>query len=272
MQAFSSWSPPGGTLGRILGETRERVAVLKGRKTALESAIRSTPPGPSLAATLRGKDVAIIAEVKRRSPSKGTINAGIDAASQGRAYRDGGAAAVSVLTEAANFGGSPADLESVRAAIALPLLKKDFHIDSMQVLEARALGASALLLIARALSPESLRQLAALAVEIGIEPVVEVRDDRELEAALMTPAPVIGVNARNLETLAIDAAVCRSLVPRIPVDRIAVYESGIRTRADVEGAARLGADAVLVGSAVSEASSPADAVRALTGVKRTARG
>lgn len=272
MQASSSWTPPRGTLGRILGETRERVAALQARKSALESAIRSAPPPPSLAAALRGKDVAIIAEVKRRSPSRGAINVAIDAAEQGRAYRDGGARAVSVLTEEANFGGTVQDLDAVRAAIALPLLKKDFHVDPLQVLEARALGAAALLLIARALSPAALEELARLALEVGVEPLIEVRDEPELAAALATAAPVIGVNARNLETLAVDRRVCEALIPLVPRDRIAVFESSVRERSDVEEAAVLGADAVLVGSAVSQSSSPADAVRRLTGVARRPRG
>lgn len=272
MQAFPSWTPPGGTLGRILDETRDRIAALEERRSALESTLRSTPPAPSFAAALRGKDVAIIAEVKRRSPSRGTINAGIAAAAQGRAYRDGGARAISVLTEEANFGGTPGDLEEVRAAISLPILKKDFHVDPLQVLEARALRASALLLIARALAPSALGELARLAMDIGIEPVVEVRDRSELDAALATEAAVIGVNARNLETLVVDRRVCEELIPLIPGDRVAVFESGVSDRLGVEVAAGLGADAVLVGSAVSGATSPEDAVRALTGVARRRRG
>ncbi|HEX2716718.1 MAG TPA: indole-3-glycerol phosphate synthase TrpC [Gemmatimonadaceae bacterium] len=271
MQAFPSWTPPGGTLGRILDETRDRIAALKARTSALESALDSAPPISSFASALRGKDVAIIAEVKRRSPSKGTINAGIAAAAQGRAYQDGGAKAVSVLTEEANFGGTPEDLREVRGAIWLPVLKKDFHVDPVQVLEARVLGASALLLIARALTPAALEELARLAVQAGIEPVIEVRDRRELEVAIATGAPVIGVNARDLETLEVDRGVCEELIPLIPSDRIAVFESSVRDRAGVEGAAALGADAVLVGSAVSQAARPADAVRSLAGVTRRSR-
>ena len=213
-----------------------------------------------------------MAEVKRRSPSRGTINAELDAAAQGRAYREGGARAISVLTEGRNFGGSPEDLQQVGAAVDLPLLKKDFHVDPLQVLEARALGASGILLIARALAPDELRRLSAFAIEVGVEPVIEVRDDRELDAALATAAPIIGVNARNLETLAVDPEVCATLLPKVPRDRVAVYESGIRSHQDVETAAKIGADAVLVGSAVSEAESPATAVRSLIGVPRSARG
>lgn len=214
----------------------------------------------------------MIAEVKRRSPSKGTINAGIDAAAQARAYRDGGARAISVLTEPIHFGGSVADLEAIRGGIGIPLLKKDFHIDTLQVLEARAIGASALLLIARALAPAALSELAGAAREAGVEPLIEVRDEPELDAALAAGARVVGVNSRNLETLEMDPSVAARIVPLIPADCLAIYESGVRGRAEVEIAARLGATAVLVGSALSEATSPVDAVRALTGVPRVARG
>lgn len=271
MQAPSLWNPPSGTLGRILDETLNRVAALKPRRTALESAARHAPMAPSLAAVLRGKDVAIIAEVKRRSPSKGNINPTLEAAEQAKAYQAGGARGVSVLTEGAHFGGSPQDFEEVRDAVSVPLLKKDFHVDPLQILEARALRASALLLIARALNPALLFGLASFAKDLGLEVLVEIRDERELEAALQTSAPLIGVNSRNLETLEMDPAVCVRLIPLVPADRIAIYESGVKDRRDVDAAAALGADAVLVGSIVSAASSPSSAVRALTGAPRSAR-
>lgn len=273
MQAPTLWNPPSGTLGRIVEETRERVAALRSQRFALESAVRNARPGPSfLDALSAGSDVSVIAEVKRRSPSKGAINATIDAAAQARAYRDGGARAISVLTEGAHFGGSAEDLEEIRAVVAIPLLKKDFHIDPLQVLEARALRASALLLIARALAPNALAELAAAAREVGIEPLVEVRDERELASAIDAGARVIGVNSRNLETLAMDSSVCARLIPLIPSDRLAVFESGVASRADVERAAAIGATAVLVGSALSTAPSPSEAVRQLTGVARVSRG
>lgn len=273
MQAPTSWNPPAGTLGRIVDEARARVAELRGRRTALELAARDAAAVPSFFDALAtGADVSIIAEVKRRSPSKGTLNAALDAASQARAYRDGGARAISVLTEPAHFGGSNADFESIRSEIAIPLLKKDFHVDAVQVIEARALGASALLLIARALAPDALSALAAESRDAGVEPLIEVRDERELEAALTAGARVVGVNSRNLETLEMDASVSDRIIPLIPADCLAIFESGVRGRIDVETAARLGATAVLVGSALSQAASPVDAVRALTGVARSARG
>ena len=272
MQASTLWNPPGGTLGRIVGEARQRVAALKAHRHALEAAVRTTPAGPAFVDALRSSDVSVIAEVKRRSPSKGAINPALDAAAQARAYRKGGARAISVLTEGAHFGGSAEDLEEIRAVVDTPLLKKDFHVDPLQVLEGRALRASALLLIARAVTPATLSELAKLALEIGIEPLIEVRDERELEAALAAGARVVGVNSRNLETLQIDPAVCDRIVPLIPAGLVAIFESGVATRADVERAARTGADAVLVGSAVSAAPSPAEAVKGLTGVPRIGRG
>jgi indole-3-glycerol phosphate synthase len=226
---------------------------------------------PSLAAALRGKDVAIVAEVKRKSPSRGDINTTLEAALQARAYKAGGARGISVLTEGAHFGGSPEDFEEVRDAVSVPLLKKDFHIDPLQLLEARVLRASALLLIARALNPALLIELTTFAQDLGLEVLVEVRDERELEAALQTSASLIGVNSRNLETLVMDPTVCERLIPLVPADRVAIYESGVKDRRDVDVAARLGADAVLVGSVVSAALSPSSAVRGMTGVERTGR-
>ena len=246
---------------------------MRGQRFALESAVRTAPPGPSFIDALQsGTDVSVIAEVKRRSPSKGAINATIDAAAQARAYRDGGARAISVLTERAHFGGSAEDLEEIRAAVAIPLLKKDFHIDPLQVLEARALRASALLLIARALAPNALIEMAAAAREVGIEALIEVRNERELSSAIDAGARAIGVNSRNLETLVMDPLVCARLIPMIPAECVAIFESGVSGRADVEAAAALGATAVLVGSALSTSPSPTDAVRTLTGVRRGVRG
>jgi indole-3-glycerol phosphate synthase len=154
----------------------------------------------------------------------------------------------------------------------LPILKKDFHVDPVQLIEAKALGASAALLIVRALAPDALLQLSATGTDIGLELLFEVRDQVELDRALEAGARVIGVNNRNLETLAIDPTTAERLIAGIPADRIAIGESGVSNRSDVERLARSGADAVLVGSAVSAASDPAVAVRELSGVNRAARG
>jgi indole-3-glycerol phosphate synthase len=153
----------------------------------------------------------------------------------------------------------------------VPLLRKDFLVAPAQIVEARALGAAAVLLIGRALAPARLRALAALAGDLGLDVLFEIRDEWELEVAVSTEAAVIGVNNRNLETLAIDLATGERLVPLIPRDRLAVFESGVASAADVERAAAAGADAVLVGSSVSGAEDPVAAVRALAGVRRTGR-
>lgn len=271
MQAFSQWAPPGGTLGRIVDEARERVTLLRGRAAEIAAQAADAAPVPLLAESLRGELVSVIAEVKRASPSKGAISPGLDAAAQARSYAAGGARAISVLTEPRHFGGSAEDLISVRGSVDLPALRKDFHVDPLQLVEARALGASAVLLIARALDPDTLASLADAAHELGLDVLVEVRDEWELERAVRTGARLIGVNNRNLETLAIDLEATDRLVPLIPRDRVAVAESGIVTPADVERAAMAGADAVLVGSSISAAADPAAATRALTGVRRRGR-
>jgi indole-3-glycerol phosphate synthase len=224
-------------LGGIVVEARQRASVLRARERELERAAGSMIRGASLAEALRGPTVGVIAEIKRRSPSKGAINLDMTAVEQARAYEGGGAAAISVLTEPAHFEGSVEDLISVRAAVAVPVLKKDFHVDPIQLLEARAIGASAALLIVRALSPDALRQMVDTARQLELEILVEVRDEAELARALEAGAAIIGINNRNL----------------------------------VERAARSGADAVLVGSVISAAKDPAAAVLALSGVKRVAR-
>ena len=248
----------------------ERVITLRIHRRQLEAEAEAQAGAPPFAAALRGDTVRVIAEVKRRSPSKGAINEALSAPDQAAAYAAGRAAAISVLTEPLHFNGSNADLESVRSRVRIPLLKKDFHVDDVQLFEARALGASAALLIARALDPATLPRLVALARRVGLETLVEVRSADELARAVDAGASVIGVNCRNLETLEVDPRVAESLVPWVPAGIVAVWESAIASAADVERAARAGADAVLVGSAVSAAANPEHAVRALTQVPRQA--
>ena len=255
-----------------MAQAEARAALLEQRRNDLECDAEEALPGASLARALRSPSVALLAEVKRRSPSKGAIAETLDALAQARAYADGGAAAVSILTEREHFGGSVDDLREVRGALAIPILKKDFHVAPIQLLEARALGASAALLIARALSPERLETLSAYGRSLGLELLVEVRDEDELRCALDAGATMIGVNNRNLETLEIDATTSERLIPAIPADIVAVAESGVRTRADLERYASCGADAVLVGSALSAAPDPVAATRALCGVPRRTRG
>jgi indole-3-glycerol phosphate synthase len=210
--------------------------------------------------------------VKRRSPSKGAINPQLNAQAQAAAYVSGGAAAISVLTEPVHFGGSAMDLELVRRTVQVPVLKKDFHVDPVQLAEARALGASAALLIARALDPGDLDRMARAAREFGLETVIEVRDEGELRRAVAAGATAIGINNRDLETLEIDRETSLRLLPIVPPEIAAIAESGVRSAEDVRAMARAGADAVLVGSTISAAQDPAAAVRALVGVARVARG
>jgi len=241
-------------------------------RAELEAIVREAGPVPDFASALRGPRVAVIAELKRSSPSKGTLDASLDAADRTRRYVAGGAAALSILTEPSRFGGSLADLRDARAAVPVPLLRKDFITHEVQLLEARAYGASAVLLIARALDPSELAELGAAATALGLTPLVEIRDEAELTRALGIPPAVIGVNNRDLETLVIEPEVGARMIPLVPADRVAVYESGITDAAGVARAAALGADAVLVGSSLSVAADVEGTLRALAAVTRTGRG
>ena len=269
-QALSPWTPPGGTLGDLTNEARARAAALAPRAAELSRLIETLAAPPGFAAALQRPRVAVIAEVKRSSPSKGQINTGLDLDKQVRAYERGGAAAISILTESGKFGGSNEDLVRARAAVRTPLLKKDFHVEVVQILEARSLGASAALVIARAVPPSRLKELIEAGVDVGIEILVEVRDAGELDLALSLDARLIGVNNRNLETLEIDPETSLRLLPLIPRGIVSIAESGVKSVADVERVAAAGADAVLVGSELSASADPESAVRALTGVARTA--
>ena len=271
MQASFAWTAPSGTLGRIVEEARVRARALEARAAELEKAAGEAGSRPPFASALRDGAVAVIAEVKRKSPSKGWIRPDMDAVAQARAYADAGARAVSVLTEPEHFAGSTSDLLAVRAAIALPVIKKDFHVEPIQLVEAKALGASAALLIVRALGPAGLPRLMQAARALALEVLIEVRDEQELDLALECDARVIGINNRNLETLAIDTGTSERLLGRVPSSIVAIAESGVSSRGDVERVALAGADAILVGSSISAAADPQDAVRRLTGVPRIAR-
>lgn len=271
MQAPRVWSAPGGTLGRIVGESRERARRLAPQGAAIEAAAAAGAPPPSFRAALLRPTVAVVAEVKRRSPSKGDIAPSLGALQQARRYVAGGAAAISVLTEPVSFGGDLADLREVSAGVAVPALRKDFIVDPLQVLEARSAGAAAVLLIARALDPAALESLARAARGAGIETLVEVRDEWELERAVAAEASAIGVNNRNLETLEIDPATSLRLIPLVPGGIPAIAESGMSTAEDVARAAAAGADAVLVGSFVSAAPDPTAAVASIATVPRRGR-
>lgn len=227
---------------------------------------------PFLSVALDLDTVAVIAELKRRSPSKGTLNEVVSAAEQARAFKRGGAAAISILTEPTRFGGSIQDLWDAADATDLPLLKKDFHISVAQLPEAYHSRASAILLIARALPPRDLLAMLGAARVARLETVVEVRTEAELQVAIEGHAAIVGVNSRNLETLEVDERVPERLIPKIPPGILAIWESGVESADDVRRAADCGADAVLVGSALSRATDPETLVRSLTAVPRKRRG
>jgi indole-3-glycerol phosphate synthase len=272
-QVFSrQWSPPVGVLGRIMAESADRVrAMSETERRAIERAAASAAARPPFLDAFGGKMVAVIAEVKRRSPSKGAIRETIAADAQALAFERGGAAAISVLTEPRHFGGSLSDLESARDRVGIPLLRKDFHCDAIQLFEAKASGASAALLIARALAPATLGELMSVSDDLGLEPLVEVRTEAELMLALELGARVIGINSRDLETLEVDAGVPERLLRLVPNGVIAVAESGVESLENVGDRARWGADAVLVGSALSASDNPEATVRALSQVERIPR-
>lgn len=273
MQEAHIWTPPSGTLGRLCSRAHDRVRALdRDALIAAAGASKASPARASLASALGGWDVALIAEIKRRSPSKGRLNEAMSAADRARAYAAGGAKALSVLTEPDEFGGSVADLTQARQGSLLPVVKKDFHVDPLQVWEAKAIGATALLLIVRGLGADRLDEMMTATGEAGIEAVVEVRSEKELEWALASGASIIGVNSRNLETLELEPGVHERIIPLIPSGCLAIAESGISTRRDVERLAALGADGILVGSSLSRAPDPVGTVAALTGVRRERRG
>jgi indole-3-glycerol phosphate synthase len=218
-------------------------------------------PSPKDAmAVLKGEDVAVIAEVKRASPSKGAMAAIADPAALATDYEAGGASVISVLTEQRRFAGSIADLAAVRAAVQVPVLRKDFVVSSYQLWEARAHGADMVLLIVAALEQNALVSLVERAVSIGLIPLVEVHADEEVERALEAGAKIIGVNARDLATLEVDRTVFARLAPQIPDGVLKIAESGIRGPHDLLAYAASGADAVLVGESLVTGKDPRSAV------------
>jgi indole-3-glycerol phosphate synthase len=273
VQGSAVWSPPSGTLGLIIGQVAARVTELNRTRDQLERAAsdRDRPP-QSLRESLDRPTVGVIAEIKRRSPSKGLINEGISAVDQAHAYADGGAAAISVLTEPNHFQGSIDDLDAVVEDLDLPVLKKDFHVDPIQLVEARAHGATAVLLIVRALAPGALESMMNASRTLGLETIVEIRTEDELKRALDAGAEIVGINNRNLETLVIDPTTCERLLPLVPGTVTAIAESGMSTVTDVKRAASFGADAVLVGSSLSASDDPESLVRHLASVPRERRG
>ncbi len=254
-------------LDTILAAHRSAAAADLRPLDQLAAAARAQAPArgfvASLAAGTGGGRLAVIAEVKRRSPSKGDLAAGLVAGVLARAYAEGGAACLSVLTDAPFFAGSPADLAEARTACGLPVLRKDFTVSERDVCDARLMGADAVLLIVAALSDAELAAFGALAADVGLDALVEVHDEAEVERALAAGATLIGVNQRDLTTFAVDADRAVRVAAAIPPGVVRVAESGITGPDDVARLADAGYHAVLVGESLVTSADPAGAVRAL---------
>ncbi len=250
----------------FLTEAVEAVRADLRARPAAPPAFDQTASPLDFGAALASAPVAIIAEVKRASPSAGDIaDADADARSLAAAYERGGAAALSVLTDARHFGGSLDDLVAARAATGLPILRKDFIVDVRQIEEARAAGADAVLLIAAALQDAELVDLASAAADLGLASLVEAHSAEEIERAASAGARIVGVNSRDLETLRVDLGRALSLLPRVPSGILRVLESGVSTRDDVVRAADAAVDAVLVGEALMRAPDPVAKLTELLG-------
>ncbi|HEX3474239.1 MAG TPA: indole-3-glycerol phosphate synthase TrpC [Kofleriaceae bacterium] len=257
-------------LDDILAVKRTEVTAARAERplAVVEAAARAAGPVRGLLGVLRrapGAPVGVIAEIKRASPSAGPIRAGADPAVIARDYARGGACALSVLTDRQFFDGELGFLARARAAVDLPLLRKDFLIDAYQIAEARAAGADGVLLIVAALAASQLTELLAAARDHQLDALVEVHDLAEVDVALSAGARLLGVNHRDLRSFAVDMTLTAQIAPRVPADVVLVGESGIRTRDDIDALGRAGVHAVLVGEHLMRAASPGDALIALRG-------
>ncbi len=249
------------SLDQILDSTRRTLPALRARRATLEREARDATPAHGFVEALRGSGrepprLGVIAEVKRRSPSAGSIREDLDPADRAAVYARHGAAAVSVLTDQAYFGGSLDDLDAVAARVCIPLLRKDFILDELQIVEARAHGAAAVLLIVRALGTARLTALLRTAADAGLDAMVEAHTGREVAIAVEAGAAVIGVNSRDLDSFRVDTAAAWRLIEAVPADRVAVAESGMASLEDVQAAVAAGAEAVLIGTALSASAEP----------------
>ena len=253
-------------LDELVGATREAVHRRKRERplAELEAEAVSVPEGRPFAEALSRPGTSLIAEHKRRSPSAGTIREGTSCADVVRAYERGGAAALSVLTEEAHFGGSLADLHEARAASELPVLRKDFTIDPYQLYEAKAAGADAVLLVVGAMTQSELASLYREAHSLDLDAVVEIHNEEELDRALEVDADVLGINNRDLEDFTVDIQRTFDLLADIPAGKIVVSESGIQNRHQIDELEQVGVDAVLIGEALMRAPDPEAAVRELS--------
>ena len=256
-------------LDMILARKREEIAQ-RSEQTPLQLLQARIADAPSvrpfaaaIASKIKAGEPGVIAEMKKASPSKGLIRADFDPASIARSYQAGGAACLSVLTDVDFFQGSDAYLQQARAACTLPVLRKDFTIDAWQVYEARVLGADCVLLIVGALDDRELAELTTLALELGMDVLVEVHDIDELERALQVPAPLLGINNRDLRTFEVSLDTTLGMQPAVPRDRILVTESGIGGPADVQRMRTAGVDAFLVGETFMRDADPGAALRRL---------
>ena len=256
-------------LDMILARKREEIAQ-RSEQTPLQLLQARIADAPSvrpfaaaIASKIKAGEPGVIAEMKKASPSKGLIRADFDPASIARSYQAGGAACLSVLTDVDFFQGSDAYLQPARAACTLPVLRKDFTIDAWQVYEARVLGADCVLLIVGALDDRQLAELTTLALELGMDVLVEVHDIDELERALQVPAPLLGINNRDLRTFEVSLDTTLGMQPAVPRDRILVTESGIGGPADVQRMRAAGVDAFLVGEIFMRDADPGAALRRL---------
>jgi indole-3-glycerol phosphate synthase len=252
-------------LASIIEGVREDLAARRLPMGQLQEALETAPAVRDCLPHLMSSEMSVIAEVKRSSPSKGALASIGDPAGLAATYEEAGAQVVSVLTEQRRFGGSLADLDAVRKAIVLPILRKDFMIDEYQFYEARAHGADVVLLIVAALSKNQLEDYFHLSTELGMRSLIEVHTNDELERALDISPEIIGVNSRNLKTLEVDARAFAELIPQIPSSIARVAESGISTREDVVFAQECGATAILVGEALVRSESPSVAINQLLG-------
>jgi indole-3-glycerol phosphate synthase len=253
-------------LDELVGATRDAVARRQRERSLsdLAAEVETGREGRPFAEALYRPGTSVIAEHKRRSPSAGTIREGASCAELVSAYERGGAAAVSILTEEEHFGGSLADLREARAAIELPILRKDFTIDPYQLYEAKLAGADAVLLVIGSLEQPELASLYAQAQELDLDVIVEIHDDEELERALELDCDVIGINNRNLEDFSVDIQRTFDLLADVPAGKVVVSESGIHHRGQIEELEQVGVDAVLIGEALMRAADPEQALRELT--------
>ena len=239
-------------LDKIIAQKRQEIEQRKkiATMTYLQECIARQKPPLDIALNLKGDRIRLVAEVKQASPSRGMLSSNLNPIELAQTYAEGGAAAISVLTEANYFMGSIEQLATIREVVELPLLRKDFIFDPYQVYESRAYGADAILLIAAILNQEQLKELVSLSHSLGLKCLVEVHNTGEVTKAVLSEAEIIGINNRDLNTFTVDITTTRRLRPLIPQERIVVSESGIKSKKDITKLGKWGVDAVLIGEAL----------------------